>query len=261
MTTRDPSHHPSDDELLSLAHELLEPHAERELLAHVRDCAACEERFRTAAHDREFLQAAWHRRASIAASHEGLAPVTPLPARSRRRRDFSVRWTAPVAIAAALALAVLAPSLRRSADPRAAYWLPVEVEPALLRTPTNVDVQAALGTALARYGSRDPQSALAALQSLDVPQEAEFETSLRRLYLASALLVNERSAEALVELDRLDAPTLPEPWRRWATWTRYLALRDAHRDTEAAFLLHDLAASATDVGDLARRERDRISPK
>jgi len=75
--------------------------------------------------------------------------------------------------------------------------------------------------------------------------------------LASALLVNGRSTEALVELDRLDAPTLPEPWHRWADWTRYLALRDAHRDLEARAMLQRLSTSPTDVGARAREELRR----
>lgn len=249
--------HPSDDELLDVAHQLLDPGIAQRLLDHVRGCAACEARFRVAAQDRDF----WLARPPGAAA--GRAPVhsAPLPDAPRRLASLHSfpRWATPVAAAAALALVVLAPSLRhgnaRQGDPR---WLPVTHEHTLLRTPALASASVNLDRALGVYRAGDAAAALRELQALAIPPEAAFESSLRQLYLASALVLNAQPEDALRTLDVLDIPTLPEPWRRWARWTRYLAARDAHQDREAQALLADLARYTNDVGEYARAEQARL---
>jgi len=108
------------------------------------------------------------------------------------------------------------------------------------------------------YRSGDAAGALRELQSLTIPPEAAFESSLRQLYLSSALVLNAQPEAALRALDTLDIPTLPEPWRRWARWTRYLAARDAHQEREAQTLLADLSRYTNDVGEYARAEQARL---
>jgi hypothetical protein len=166
------------------------------------------------------------------------------------------RWAVPVAAAAALALVVLAPGLRSPAR-RAPEWLPVAGENTLLRTHANPEARTSLEHALEVYSSGDARAALAALESLEISTSADFESSLRDLYLASALVLNQRPADALALLDALALPTLPEPWRRWGQWTQYVALRDAGRTAEAQALLGTLAGNTNDVGDRARAEMRR----
>lgn len=249
--------HPNDDELLDLAHQLLEPGIAQGLLDHVRACRACEVRFRVAAQDRDF----WLARPPGAAVRRPQVQVVPPPAPSRRLASLHSfpRWATPVAAAAALALVVLAPTLRpggaRHSDPR---WLPVTHEHTLLRTPALENAGVSLDRALGVYRAGDAAGALRELQALTIPPEAAFESSLRQLYLASAQVLNASPEDALHTLDALDIPTLPEPWRRWARWTRYLAARDAHQDGEAQALLTDLSRYTNDVGEYARAEQARL---
>lgn len=248
--------HPSDDDLLDLAHELLDPGATRAVLDHVRACAPCEARFRATASDREF----WHANPPAAVAAAAAAAGAREPQRGLASLHSFPRWATPVAAAAALALVVLAPSLRpgmsRRADPR---WLPVSHEHTLLRTPALETAGVGLDRALGVYRSGDAAAALRELEALVIPPEAAFESSLRQLYLASAQVLNARPNDALQTLDTLDIPTLPEPWRRWARWTRYLAARDAHHEQEARALLADLVSNPNEVGDQARAEQARLN--
>lgn len=248
--------HPSDDELLDLAHQLLEPGIASGLLDHVRACAACEARFRIAAQDRDY----WLARPPGTAARRTPAQLVPPPEAPRRMASLHSfpRWATPVAAAAALALVVLAPSLRHRGAPSDPRWLPVTHEHTLLRTPALAGAGVGLDRALGVYRSGDAAGALRELQALAIPPEAAFESSLRQLYLASALVLNAQPAEALRTLDSLDVPTLPEPWRRWARWTRYLAARDAKQDREAQALLADLSRYPNDVGEYARAEQARL---
>ena len=248
--------HPTDDDLLNLAHELLEPGAARGLLDHLRTCAPCETRFRVAAQDRDF----WLGRRPDAVPAAPAHPVVRggAPGRMATLHSFP-RWATPVAAAAALALVVLAPSLRHNPARHAdAGWLPVTHEHTLLRTPALENAGAGLDRALGVYRSGDAAEALRELTALTIPPEAVFESSLRQLYLASALVLNARPEDALRTLDGLDVPTLPEPWKRWARWTRYLAARDAHHDQAAQALLAELATASNDVGAQARAEQARL---
>jgi len=243
--------HPSDDTLFDLAHDLLGGSAES-VLVHVRACAACETRLRAFGRDRELLRGVPPGSDWRAASGTRPAPrILPFPSVSR--------WTVPVAAAAALAMIVLVPALRQNhARPVESPWLPVATSGTLLRNSPGDASRADLQRALEIYSTGEPGPALEALQNLVLPPGAEYENSIRALYLASALVLNARPVDAVAVLDALETATLPEPWRRWAQWTRYVAVRDAGRGNEAADLLNTLAGLDNDVGERARAERRRL---
>jgi len=227
-----PSPHATDDRLIDLAHGLLEPVESSACLAHLGRCAACEDRFRAIVGER----------ARVAAEHA-------LPLATSRRRVF-----AAAVVAALLTTAVLL-GIRRDAEPgRVAYWLPIEREEAVLRSEAESDSGAEIGRGLVAYRSHDAALAVRLLAAARVPQDHE---PLRDLYLASALELDGRLAEAARVLDRLNVDTLPEPWRTQARWVDYRVARGLGDDGRAAALLGRLESAPGEIGDLARRERER----
>jgi hypothetical protein len=114
-----------------------------------------------------------------------------------------------------------------------------------------------LQDALRAYENQD-ESAVEMLETAPVPDGDATTDSIRRLYQASALVNEGRAALALEVLDTFDARTLPEPWRSRAGWVRYLALKQVGGLDAAQALLDQLAGTMGDVGEMARKERERI---
>jgi hypothetical protein len=228
-----PTHHATDDRLIDLAHGLLDPEESSMCLAHVGKCRTCEDRFRAIAGEHARLVA-----------HAAPAPV------GRRR---------PILVAAAslAALLVLGAALRfgRTSDAGPSpYWLPIEREQAVLRSHSDATAPADLARALAAYEKEDARLAARLLNEAEIPEEYE---PLRDLYLASALALDGRAAEAAAVLDRLHIDTLPEPWRTQGRWVAYAIARARGDDDRAAALLERVARANGEIGDLARRERWR----
>jgi hypothetical protein len=227
------SAHATDDRLIDLAHGLLEPAERSACLAHVGKCSACEVRFR-----------------AIAGEHARLAAeVAP---------SISSHGTRYAVAASIAALLLVAAALRfgRTTDAPAPYWLPIEREQAVLRSHGDGEAPAEFARALEAYAQQDARRAARLLREANVPKEY---LPLRDLYLASALELGGDAAEAQAVLDRLHIDTLPEPWRTQARWVDYTSARDQDQDDRAAALLETLARASGEIGELARRERERWS--
>jgi len=169
-----------------------------------------------------------------------------------RRRGFVA---AGVGAAAVLVLAFL---LYGSLVGPERYWLPLDREFMLLRAgPLPAELER-FGAGLTAYREHDAVRAAELLGSAEVPESY---TRLRDLFLASALALEGRHADALDVLDRLRVERLPMPWRARARWVSYTALRDGGRVEEAASLLDDLATRDDEIGALARHERQRLEKR
>jgi hypothetical protein len=215
--------------------------AAREVLGHLRECAACEGRFRVVVREREELRAS---------GSPGLVAAAAAPPIVRRRG-----FVATVAGLGAAAVLVLAFVLHGYLAGPERYWLPLDREFMLLRAgPLPAELER-FGAGLTAYREHDAARAAELLGSAEVPESY---TRLRDLFLASALALEGRHAEALDVLERLRVERLPMPWRARARWVAYTALRDAGRIEEASSLLDDLAARDDEVGALARDERQRL---
>ncbi|HKQ63049.1 MAG TPA: hypothetical protein VJS92_17300, partial [Candidatus Polarisedimenticolaceae bacterium] len=110
---------------------------------------------------------------------------------------------------------------------------------------------------LEAYGRRDAAGALAALDRAEVPAAYR---PLRDLFRASALLIENRPAEARELLESLSLRAMPEPWRDRASWLLYAALHRTGDTDRAAELLDELTGLPGEIGELARAERGRQSP-
>ena len=239
--------HADEDRLIDLYFGLLPQAAAREVLAHLRACAACEGRFRVLVREREELRGSAGPR--LVESAIVLPPPADDAARPIERRGVIA---AGIAAAAILALLVLLPLYLAGPGP---YWLPLDREFMLLRAGPLPAELARFGAGLEAYREHDAGRAAELLESAEVPESY---TRLRDLFLASALALDDRQADALPVLERLRIHRLPMPWRARALWVSYTALRDAGRIEEASSLLDDLAARDDEIGALARLERRRL---
>ena len=226
------SAHATDDRLIDLAHGLLEPAERSACLAHVGKCSTCEERFRAIAGEHARLDAA------------GAPPVS----------SHRVRYVVAASIAALLLFAAALRVGRATDVGPAPYWLPIEREQAVLRAHGDAEAPADLARALEAYAKQDAPLAVELLRAADPPAEYK---PLRDLYEASALELGGDAAEAQRVLDGLHVDTLPEPWRTQARWVAYASARDQGQDDRAAALLETLARASGEIGELARRERER----
>ncbi|HKQ62296.1 MAG TPA: hypothetical protein VJS92_13475 [Candidatus Polarisedimenticolaceae bacterium] len=243
MSTRTPGH-VGDDRLLDLLHELLTPETAEATLAHLRECAECEERFRVLAAERETLRT--RPRPRLVDGRVQLAGA----ARGRRGLLFGVLGTA----AAALLALVLLPQLSRQATAPARYFLPVDEHETRARSRQLAEDGADVLAAIEAYRRHDVQRALAELLRARVPEGYR---DLHSLYLASCLELSGQPVEALGLLEALNVATLPQPWRRRAEWIEYRAWHARGDEARAAELLERLAAAPDEIGELARSERAR----
>jgi len=246
--------HVSEDRLIDLLGGLLETTAESETLAHLKTCDMCERHFRMLVSERETLRA--KPAPSVKGGHivlpEYSAPDNVIQLRHRRR----VRWISASAVAAAAVLAFVVPYILRPTTSGALkYWMPTSEETAT-EAPEGTEIES-LQDALRAYENRD-ERAVEMLESAPVPAGDMATDSIRRLYQASALVNDERGAEALDVLDTINANTLPEPWRSRAGWVRYLALTQSGESDASQALLDQLADTMGDVGEMARQERERL---
>lgn len=233
--------HPGEDALIDLAHGLVVGHAARPLLVHLATCADCERLFREISGRRERL----------------LAEGAPTPGRSNPSMERRRVWPW-LAAAAMLAVAVAAPLLVDRKHPVLIdALLPAEGETTLMRSGDHVAGLDSFIEALEVYRARDPRLAARLFREADVPEGYD---GLRRLYLASALLLVGEPDESLAVLETLNVDTLPQPWRDEARWVAYLGLRE-RGDAEAARpRLEQLADSPGEIGDRARRELQSGGP-
>lgn len=223
--------HPSDDSLIDLSAGLLEPEGRTTLLAHLRDCAACEERLLV-----------------IYRGSERLA-VRPGPGRARGTSPW-LRLALPAAAMAALVAGfLLAPRFFTSGRGDGLdYWMPLETERVLLRSGEEADDAAGYREAIQAYEKKDAGRVIALLEGRAISKAYE----PLNLLLASALVREGRNADARILLERLDTPTLPQPARDRARFLLYVALRREGREEEARAIARELASGS---GEFAARAR------
>ena len=120
MTRAGASHVP-DDRIVDLVADLLDPSARASALEHLRDCAACERRFRETSGQRERLDLRRWRDAGTVADH---APA------GRRRWQL----LGAAAVLAVVGLFAGSELFRRGRADGLDYWLPLEGERLMLRS-------------------------------------------------------------------------------------------------------------------------------
>ena len=221
--------HASDDRLLDLAAGLAaHDHAET-LLAHLRGCAPCEERFREVCRELE--------RGKLR------------PAQAPVRRRFVVAGAVAALAAAIVAAALLVPWRRGpvAADP-VAYWMPVEAEPVDLRAGLPGEDASTFAEATDAYRRRDAGRVVELLDGKAIPSSHD---PLKLLH-ASALLKTGDAAGALAVLESLQVESLPPPYRDRAKWVQLGALRARGDHDAAARLAEEIAARPGEFSEAAR---------
>jgi hypothetical protein len=258
--------HLSPDQILDLAQGLLDRGEADAATAHLHECRACSDALRECATRVESIAAGPQPivlpDGVIVLEERGLSSAMGQPRRFHRIRSLGRRRAALGAALSTAAVATLLvfvfqnPSDTLVAEP---YWIPVEAR-AATRGP-DIDVGPSNATpsdfdaALEAYARQNLPRAIERLEIVRPPDDVE---PLRRLYLASAYVLDGRSGQAIETLDRLDIESLPQPWRSRARWTLYLAMRDAGSGARAHRLLEELTAEEGQIGDLARQEQARL---
>lgn len=238
--------HPLDDShLFDLAHGLVPAAEQPALVAHLRQCGQCEQRFRVLVREREKLRSDDKRRLW----GEG----APRPARARWK---PIAWTS--AVAAAGVAAVLVVTRFGGQETRPVYWMPVDQEATVFRSAEEETGHSVVGGALDAYQRHDAEAAIVQLQEFTWSPDNKPAATLRDLFLASALVNAGRYSEAEGALARLGIDTMPTQWRRQAQWVRYLALSQLQRDREAREILQILVNEPGEIGRLAREEAERL---
>lgn len=233
--------HPTESELIDLATGLLGPDDARTTMEHIRACAECERRLQAIVADREALRA---RPAPVVVDGHIEFKQTAPPRRL---------WLG-LAVAAAVVIVVALGTLRFANHRRIAdYWIPVSSETTTLRSPS--DSQHNVSRALRSYQEHDAAAAVEELRALKPPANDVAVSSLRDLYLASALVNAGRAPEGLAMLDRLSLDSLPAQWRYEAQWVRYVALRRTGRNPDARAWLEKLV---NEPGEIAARSRAEL---
>ena len=232
--------HAPESRLIDLASGLLSDEEARELIQHIGQCSACEARLRTVVADRESA-----RSGPVPKLRYGRIQLGPGP-----RPSILVRASLVVAACALVALGVFLATHRNDGPPE--YWIPVTNETTLLHRGNE---QGGVTDVLKSYRDHDAATAIKELQALTFAPGDETASTLRNVYLASALANAGRAEEALEVL----GPTwaiefLPTPWRFHAQWVRYVALLRADKEQEANDLLEKLAEEPGAMGEKAREE-------
>ncbi len=249
---RDAIHFDEDafaDVVLGLAPEALaEP-----ILAHTASCADCEELFRMTVeqHERGRAGARIERGATgsfgLARPHAWKSAADRSPRRFtwRRLRNPVVGASFGVALAAAAVLLVV---LRGTDDASDAglpeHWIPSDRGVVSLRGSANAGLDEDFLRGVRAYDERDATTALGHFQAAKAKDAYE---DLRRIYLASSLLLGGRADDALTALEGIKPETLPEPWRTDAQWISVLALLSVERREQAELLLEELSRRPSEV--------------
>ena len=248
--------HLCEDQLIDLLGGLLSRTEESESLAHMRGCALCENHFRMLTRERESLRAMPSPRfvgGEIVLPRYDLIHSRPRIFRSRRANWIGAAAVAAAVVTIALATHLFGPSPSDAED----YWLPapnqVIVPAPESGPPTHMQM------AIEAYEDHDPARALALLENVGMPHRNEETEMLRRLYQASALVNDDRPREAQQILDDLDISQMTEPWRARANWVQYLMLRKSDQISRADHVLKELLDEPGEIGEMARRERERLA--
>jgi len=242
--------HLDEDRLIDLAGGLLPAEESRPALRHLRECIDCEKQFRTVAIEWERV-----RMNDEPVRIDGRLELAPQPSARATRRGRRPLLPILVAgtIAAGLLLAVLlvpAPTL----DAPIPWRLPVDQTYLRARADAAADGAGNLATALDAYRRGRPERAVELLSAAQVPERYE---ALREIYLASALILDNRPGEAEPVLERLEVESLPPPWRQMAQWLVYVTVEERGETERAAALLEQLVDAPGEVGEVARAERER----
>jgi hypothetical protein len=244
--------HLTEDEIMDLLQSDSGRAAEDdELLQHLRRCDLCERTFAERAGRMERLRAGpiprWE-------PGRGFVLDASPPPRERARAPSVARrivaWV-PIAAAAAVLAMIVVPSLRgpRDSTPSRPYWMPVDGDLLALRSSGDPNLDD-LGSALDAYRAGDAANAARLLEAVTVETELD---ELRRIYLASALVLSGQPARAAEVLAGIDLDTVPMPWRDRAWFTLHKAYAALGRRDEARAIAGRLRDSP-EVGDRVRAE-------
>jgi len=239
--------HPSPDTLLDLAAGLVPPDERADLLDHLTGCPPCEEEFVQVSADFETGRAT---RPDDAVVDQALRTL-PFPQQTRRPRW---QMLVPVAAAAVLAFALLLPP-KTDSDGSGMFPLPSPGEELRLR---NVDApgNVLLAAGLDAYSRHNWGEAARLLESAD--SDGAW-TSVRGVYLGSALAMSGRLDEARSVIESLDARMLPDPWGSESRWTLGVIYRRLGETARADSLITALADESGAVGDRARAALDVVN--
>ena len=246
----DPTTHVSEDQMINVLHGLASREDDGTALTHLKSCPECEARFRVLVREREEL--AGESAPGIVGGRLVLPERPAGRSRPQSDRPGKKRWRVWGALAAAaVVLIVLLPRFQGESDPFD-YWLPTDDAGTTLRSTQN-GTAADFLAGLEAYRRRDAREALQYFEKSRVPEGYE---TLRSIFLASALILNERFEEAREILTELDIPNLPSDWRRRSWWLLYIALRKGD-DPRAVQVLDELIDVGGEIGERARAEKER----
>jgi len=143
--------------------------------------------------------------------HLGDAEAALLDRRMVRRSNWSrwLRFGAPLAAAAVVVIAVTTMRPGRNEGSQE-YWIQIPWQATVSRGEADAE---ALQAGIEAYESRDLEHAIELLEPLRLQNGQE---DLRRLYLASALLLSGQAQRGRRMLEELNVETLPRPWREEA---------------------------------------------
>jgi hypothetical protein len=240
--------HIGADRCLDLVLGLLSADEREATLAHIRSCAACEQRFRATAADQA------HAESEMATSLRRLPATSPI---ERRRPARAYMIAAAASIVAILGVARFAwtPSHQGKLIEVASPRLP----PAQLRGAVREFGTSSADSVLLRgLQAYDRGDMLAARELLRAAQATGSWESVRRIYLAGALLELEDAAGAAAVVHEVDLRWVPEPWNSEARWTLALALARSGRRSAADSIL---AILSRETGPVAERARARRSER
>ena len=206
--------HFDEETALELAHGVLPPGEGEVLLAHARECAACDRLLVAAAAERERFRA--RQDAVFASTPATVNAAEDVPTRRPGRNRMLGAAAAAILFGVAATLLLRNPFVSPP-DPHV-LGLPERPDLVRLRSSTEEADLTRLEEAIARYEQGDfARSA----RILATPfATARFE-SLRHLYRASALLALGRDDAARAVLDSTGTTPLPEAYEDWRAWARF----------------------------------------
>jgi hypothetical protein len=246
-----------------LLENLLHGEERSRALAHLRICADCERRFRSAYSDREHArtlgrigrtadgQIVLERRGTEAAGSpgpgerwRGLLAALVEPVRGRQTRFAGLLAATAIVAVGAVLLLRSAPS-----DLPELHRLPGKLDAFHFRSADDQPRDPDLLAGLEAYAKGEMERSARRLRRADVSGVEEI---TRDLYLASALAERGRHREARDRLQGLPLEQIPDPWGSEASWTLYVCLRALGEKASADSLLQLLAHYPGEVGRRAR---------
>lgn len=259
--------HPDDDQLLDLVLELLPREREEEILEHVGQCPACEQRMRHQAGERERLasepgRAEFRQALAVASMRSPLERPSGAerPTVGERLRRWlgeprPIRRLLPIGgglVGLALLVFLVIPRDRSPELELEANWLPAGSILVQRGSPPGSAMSGMLAEGLAAYNRRDLPSAIQNLETATVLYDQE---PFRCLYLANALVQSGAYAQAVKVLRPFATDVLPEPWATEGHWTLLVALEGAGMRASADSLRRVLATHPGEIGKRVRSLR------